>query len=69
MEKLEKKDTAIGQVVKHTEQKYTGKIASDLGGGYCMVDLDSQELRNLYPFGIRAKIDKLIILSTPLIIE
>ncbi len=49
----------IGLQVKHSEQKYVGKIKTDLGRGYCLVDLDNADLKLLYPFGIKASIDKL----------
>ena len=53
----------IGTSVKHSEQKYTGFIQSDLGNGYCMVELDKPDLKQLYPFGIKAKVDKLVYYS------
>jgi hypothetical protein len=53
----------IGAFVKHSEQKYTGFIKSDLGNGYCMVELDKPDLKLLYPFGIKAKVDKLVYYS------
>jgi len=50
----------IGTHVKHSEQKYTGLISLFLDNDYCLVELDNQHLKNLYPFGIKAKIEKLI---------
>lgn len=55
--------TVIGTSVKHSEQKYTGFIKSDLENGYCMVELDNPDLKLLYPFDIKAKVDKLVYYS------
>ena len=49
----------VGTSVWHTEQRYIGIIKSDLGNGYCMVEPGKPDLKLLYPFGIKAKVDKL----------
>ena len=52
----------IGQRVKHIEQKYVGIIKADSPYGYCVVDLEDESLKTLYPFGIRAALAKLVAL-------
>ena len=52
----------IGQRVQHSEQKYIGTIKAKFSSGYCVVQVEDKKLQELYPFGIRAKIDKLVAL-------
>lgn len=52
-----------GDRVKHSEQNYIGVIKSLFTDGYCIVELESSYLRQFYPFGIKARIEKLLIYS------